>query len=555
MSRTYRLLLAVLGLLATLSGPVAAQGGESGYVIVTHYPAFGGVDPAPRDAIPAAYGVYNNRQDDYRAVNQGRAEAVRRRIEQETGISVLLLNDWAEVVEGSEALQIVNNVPIQGALYTLFLPPGWTRQAKMAVLLSGNGAGTSNNSRLYGEPDIVPAQIAAFSVRGGRRGLIVAISNCGGTESQGVDEPTLRSVGAFFDFIDANGGDKYNAITAGGSRGGGTALVWAANPLDLDYTVHSVFAAVPPTHYGSLAQTSILTYPSMIRIGELISHDPDAWRYDNDGWNPANVGPYLEILFGTDDPEAANARGPIGLAERLLGKQVWLAAGAHDAFFPLSPFLAFDRRLTELGVHHGTVITLASGHENSRFWMRTTLLYLDLAARGLRLPLPGGRFYYIDVDPRVDDEVSLADFLAERGIDADPTELPVIAQFPYRAGVGNPATIEMCGTPGDAVTLALADAAGQVVYQRSGVIDELECASETITVDLPPGTYYWSLTVNGQVINPYFTPTRGDDGCGLRAVTIVTEEQPAPETLYAFNRDMSFGLDEYSGQPETCPVD
>lgn len=531
MSKRIPLVVMLVLLLAGLAGPAAAQS-DARFVVATHYPTLGGTDPAPRDAVEPAYGVYNNREDDYHAVSQARAGEIVARIEEQTGVAVSLLNDWAEVVEGSEALQIVNNVPVEGALYTLFLPPGWSREARMPVLLSGNGAGTSNNRRLFGSADLVPAQIAAMSVEAGGRGIIVAISNCGGTESQGVDEPTLRSVGAFFDWIDRNGGDKHNAVTAGGSRGGGTALVWAANPLDLDYTVQAVFAAVPPTHYGALSRASILTYPAMAGIGALISHDEEAWRYESDNpWRPdVEPSPYLDILLGTGDPEEADARSPIGLAERLAGKRVVLAAGAHDAFFPLSLFLAFDRRLTALDIPHTTVVTLANGHENSDYFMQAIFLYLGGLARGLRLPIPEGRVYYIDVDPRQDRQVALASFLAERGIEADPTALPVIAQFPYRAGAGNPIDVEVCGAPGEAVALSAASAeTGAVVYELAGVLDETECLVDHLTFDVPPGTYNWSLTVDGQAINPYNTPTRTADGCGMRAVTLVTAEQPHPQ--------------------------
>lgn len=557
MKRAPLLLIALLILtlpLAERPGPAAAQDDSPALAAATHYPEFGGTDPAPRDAVEPAYGVYNNRETDYRAVNAQRVEAVLRAIEQDTGVAAVALNDWADVVEGSDALQIVNNVPVEGALYTIFLPPSWTRETEMAVLLSGNGAGTSNNARLYGDPDIIPAQVTAFSVRGGRIGLIAAISNCGGTESQGVDEVTLRSVGAFLDFIDENGGDKTNVITAGGSRGGGSALVWGANPLDLDYEVHGVFAAVPPTDYGTLAQRSLLTYPSLAGIVELISHRADAWRYDSDtGWNPAAAARYLDILLGTTDPAEVEARSPIGMAARLAGKQVVLAYGTHDSYFPLGPFLAFDRRLTELDVHHTTIITLAHGHENSDYFMQLLVLYLDGAMQGLKLSVPRGRFYFIDVDPRQDEQVPLGDFLAERDIDADPAELPVIVQLPYRAGVDNPVDVEVCGTPGDEVFLTLTDEAGDIAWDAHLVIDEQECrGGQWVTDHLAPGTYTWALTVNGQVVDPTHTPTRDSNGCGLPAVTIITEEQPQPDDSFAFSHDMGYGLDEFSGQPEFC---
>ncbi len=537
--------------------PAAALAQEaSAYAVVTHYPAPGGMEPAPTDAVAVAYGVYNNRENDYRAVTQARVDEVAALIEAETGFRPLIHNAWEDAVEGAATLQIVNNVAVEGALYTLFLPPGWTRAARLPVLLSGNGAGTSNNERLYADREIIPARVAAVGASAEGGGLIVAISNCGGTESQGVDEPTYRSVGAFLSWIDDNGGDKRNVITAGGSRGGGSALMWAINPLGLDYDVRTVFAVVPPTHYGSLSRASVLTYPSMANIGALLSHAADAWRYDNpDAPVNAQPSPFLEAILGTGDPDEADARSPIGLAERLVGKQVLIAAGAHDAFFPLSHFLEFDRRLGELDIPHTMILTLASGHESSRFFERLLFIYLLSLSHGVQTTLPDGRFYFIDADPEQGRQISLREFFAERGIEADPGDLPVIAQFPYRAGVGNPVDVVVCGRPGDAIALTLSGADGAAVYALRATLDATECAAERTAFTFAPGTYTWALTVNGQAVNPLYTPTRTADGCALRAVTYLEAEQPVPADTYAYRRTMSFGLDQYSGISDDCTVE
>jgi hypothetical protein len=525
-------------------------------VIATHYPDFGGTDPAPRDSVAVSYGVYNNRLNDYHAVNQSRMNGLVDSVERETGYRPVILNDWTDVVEYSAELQIVNNVPVEGALYTIFLPPGWNRDANLPVLLSGNGASISNNSRLYGDRETITSQIAVLNLRNGGTGFIVATSNCGGTESQGVDEPTMRSVGAFLNWIDQNGGDKQNVITAGGSRGGGSALMWAINPLGLDYDVHTVFAVVPPTHYGSLSQVSVLTYPAMASIGALVSHDDQAWRYVDSEAAVNRPAVSLEALIGTGDPAEADARSPIGLAERLVGKQVLIAAGAHDAYFPLSHFMAFDRRLTALDMAHTTIVTLANGHESSDFFEEILFLYLANLSTGLRVPLPDGRFFFIDVDPRRDEQISLSDFFDQRGIAADPGEMPVVAQFPYKASYGSPINVEVCGTPGDVIDLSARTDTGEGAYTLQVTLDENECHVEQI---IPEGsdasTWEWRLLVNGVEINPLNTPTRAANGCGMRAVTTILPEQPHPRQTIAWDGDLSFGLDEFSGQPESCRVE
>ncbi|MFN8373343.1 MAG: hypothetical protein U0694_10775 [Anaerolineae bacterium] len=529
-----------------------AQDAASDYVVATHYPAFGDTQPAPRDEVVASYEVYNNRLNDYYAVDASTAEDIADEIAGSIFREVRLVNDWADVEEDSNALQIVNNVPIEGALYTLFLPAGWNRSKDLPVVLSGNGAGTSNNRRLYGGETDMGIIIGLSTTVGD--GLIGAMSNCGGTESQGVDETTYRSVGAFFEFIDENGGDKNNAMTAGWSRGGGSALMWAINPLGLDYNVHTVFAGVPPVRYGALNNESVLTYPSMGSIGVLISGDENGYRYDNPGWHSGMTpSPFLELIMGTGDPEEADALGPWGMAEGLRGKRVMLEAGSHDAFFSLRFVLEYDRLLNEMDIAHGTVITLNSGHEDTDY-MRAELLnaLLAMASGETDFETPTGRFYYIDNNPLEDEEMSLAEFYEANGIHDDPTQLPVTVELPFRAGVGNPVDLVICGTPGDEVQLSLGD-----IYSVAVTLDENECYHEQTAFDAAPGFYTWSLVVNGGdpiSTAPGFTSPDYpvDDmysgvpaGCGLVAATRIEEDQPLWSDSYATRRTMSFGILQY----------
>jgi hypothetical protein len=521
------------------------------YVVATHYPEFGGTDPAPMDQVQVEYTIYNNRENDYAAVDRATAEAIIERIEGTTRLEVAMLNDWAEVEEDSDTLQIINNMPIEGALYTIVLPVGWNREKNLPIVLSGNGAGTSNNRRLYIGGEIDLPVLIGFSTLLGRSGIIGAFSNAGGTESQGIDEVTYRSVGAFFDFMDENGGDKMTTMTAGWSRGGGTALMWAINPLGLDYEVDIVVAGVPPTHYGTLSQVSPLTYPSMASIGVLVGQDENAWRFDNEGLRPGmNPSPFMEKLIGTGDPKEADAISPIGMAEGLQGKQVLIEFGTHDAFFPLAPFLEFDRRLTELGIDHGTVVTLNSGHEDTDFVRGEVVNALNALASGQEYRVPQGRFYFIDRNPLEDDEVSLEAFLRERiGTDdpIDASDLPITIRFPYRVGQGNPFDVEVCGTLGMEIELSAYNRETQEeAYTLNTTLDESECITEQTSFDGDTGVYGWRLFVNGEGIDQYSTPgfyTEGElTGCHIPASTEVLAEQPAPSETYPSIRSMGWGM-------------
>jgi pimeloyl-ACP methyl ester carboxylesterase len=546
------LLLCLPGLAQEATEPADA------YVIATHYPAFGGTEPAPMNVIKASYNNYNNATNDYYGVTQAQVDAIVERIQAEAnGVEVLIWNAWEQAQENVSALQIVNNVPLGSALYTIFLPPRWNRSKDLPVVLSGNGAGTSNNRRFYGgEADM--GIVVALSARLGS-GIIGALSNCGGTESQGVNSLTYESVGEFFAFIDANGGDRHNAITAGWSRGGGTAAMWAANPLDLDYTVHTAFIGIPPASYGGLATVSPSTYPNMSSIATLISGDPDAYRFDHDGpMKPGMVpSPFLEVILGTADPAGADAIGLMGTMERLRGKAIVIDAGSHDAFFSLRFALDYDRALTEAGIAHTTAITYNSGHEDTDY-VRNLLVQAIVSAMYKRpFTPPNGRYLAIDVSPRDDDEMSLKAFYEQQGITADPNQLMVHLEVPFRVGQGDPYDLVFCGPPGAEVGVELlSQADGEAVFSLPAqAVPATECVAGRFNADYPPGAYRWVLKVNGEAVPDVNSAgvARVDGSntkCSWASAMFVEDDQPTPENARAGLGSMSYGVLQYAPVPE-----
>ncbi len=455
----------IAALLLTIT-PISAMQTSGNGVITTNFPKAGDTAAAPalRLIPPIAYGDYSNMETDPTAVSATERDSLLAKASKAAGVQVVSVNRWEDAKEAQNAVQIVNNVPIKGATYTVILPLNWSRKAKVPVLLSGNGAGTSNNARLWKDADTVLIQLVASASAAGRSGLIAAYSNAGGTESQGVDDHTYQSVGAFFDQIAQNGGDPQQAITAGGSRGGGTALMWAINPLNLNYKVIAVFADIPPTAYGMLSSRSVLTYPDLGGIYELVSHDPMAYLYSNPN-GPSK--PHSQVFIGTDDPTAADAKSPIGLADRLKGKVLVIGRGTHDAFFPLREFLAFDQRLNALGITHSTVITLGQGHTGNTFLANQVTAYIDALSQGKAYQPPAGRFIYIDLAPPNGTQVPLPAFLKD-GLSADPKsapvaglDLPFAAEIPAGAGVGLPIDLSFCGKTGSAYSYSAKDAAAK----------------------------------------------------------------------------------------------
>ncbi len=553
------IVVVVLGILAALSVGALAYAQANNGVITTNFPTTGGTIASPPFRIfpNISYGDYSNEETDPVAVSADERNTLLA-IAQKTlpaGMGVISLNNWNDVKEDQNAVQVVNNVPIKGATYTIVLPAHWKRSGKVPVLLSGNGAGIGNNQRLWKSQDVSLITLIGTGSQPGRTGLIGAYSNAGGTESQGIDDHTYASVGAFFDFIGQNGGDVQHAVTAGGSRGGGTALMWAINPKKLPYTVQAIFADIPPTAYGLLSKVSILTYPNLGYIYVAATHDQTAYLYSSPN-GPSH--PQLATLLGTNDPAQGDANSPIGMADQLKGKVLVIGRGTHDAFFPLHEFLTFDRRLTTLGITHSTAITLGQGHSGNKFLADQLTAYIDALTQNQSYQPPPGRFLYIDFNAPAGPQVPLAEFL-KNGLNADvkatPSvggDLPFTAEIPALVGEKLPADISVCGKPGATFSYEAKDAAGNVWVSQSGTLDDNECAYQTVMTPDKTGDYNWTFTYNGQPIPSTNTPWRTEGGCGEPAITSVQVNQPAPSDINGSNPTLGFGVDQYSGQPAGC---
>jgi hypothetical protein len=554
-----KLLLVLVAVLLLLTALPARAQTDTGGVINTNYPKPGDTKAAPAiNLLPPDYGIYSNMETDPVAITATERDAVLARLRQAIpgGIDIVSLNAWNDAKENAPVIQIVNNVPIAGATYTIFLPAGWKKSAKLPVLLSGNGAGVGNNQRLWKYAELTIPALVGQSSQPNRTGLIAAFSNAGGVESQGVDDHTLKSVGEFFKFIGQNGGDSQQAITAGGSRGGGTALMWAINPLNLPYNVRAVFADIPPTAYGTLSQRSVLTYPNLGYIYVAVTHVPNAYLYSSE------VGPSktnIRVLIGTNDPAEADKRSPIGLADKLKGKLVVIGRGTHDAFFPLWEFLRFDRKLDELSIPHTTLITLGQGHSYTRALTEYLQRYTDALSQGKTFTPPTGRFYYINQNPPDGTQVALAAFQKD-GLNANPDtpatsgDLPFAAEFAAFAGVGNPVDVALCGKNGAAYTYSATSADGKVWTQGNGTFTAEECVQTTIKAPDQPGEYVWEFTYNGKTVPSVNTPLRNQGGCGLPAITTISKNQPSPSEIVGDAPSLSFGVDEFSAQDVACLV-
>jgi len=515
-------------------------------------------------------------------------------VEQATGVPVYMYNydgDTAlgKLQEAVNRIQVIHNVwvPVQPprltSLFTFIFPPGWVRTSQYPILLSGDGGGTSNNGMAFlagWEQTRAIATYVGQSTQQGRTGLIAALSNTGGRESAGWHANALNDVAAMLTYMQLNGYgvDRNKVVHFGGSRGGGTALLWGENPLGLpDYTSIGVFAMSPPSHGGFNTQQAVASYQGFAALAISFFNDPTADRYNHvPRLIDVNPAPLLKLVVDEDHPwkvdcppedcpADTNRKSPAAYLSRLAGQPVVISLGTHDSG-PLPMILKMDRTLRyRWGIPRLLCLTLRTGHKGDATdcpRAEVDRFLLALVTPGQSYAVPNTRRYF--------KATNLTDhpFGSAVGL-PDPTTLPFSITVPYRAAPFQWATLAACGETRKSYTATLTNSAGQVAFSVSktfgvnttidwrfdGTPPELDPECDVIRLDqrpgwtsLPPGTYTWAFTFDGRAINPGNLSYVGASNWGRPTVatTIIDPSQPPlQDAIFDPEAAITMGVDEF----------
>lgn len=509
---------------------------QGDFPVVTNFPAAGGTMADPRRVATPDYENYSAEVTDEYLVTRGQFDNAANTVAANTGgLGVRFWNSLNSVQENQPFIQIVSNVPIGAALYTIGFPPNWNRNGDYAIFLSPAATTYSNNRRLFAAGEVgVMGYVAS-------RGLIVAFSNVGGIESQGVSDEVLRSVGAALDQLATYGGDKQRVITGGFSRGAGASLIWAANPLNLDYNVVAVFAHALPVSVVEAVTAPYATYPHLGFFHDYITNNPALSQYNNDPPPHSFPNRMLQIITGQGTAEAKSALVSI---DRLAGKELVFSAGTHDAVLPFHRAVEFSRALFAAGVQHTANFIYNEGHQLSALVAQEFVLAIDVIAMGQAYRGPRRRIY------SVQNTLASLDYTTQQTF--DPQTTPFSAVLPYRSSVGQPLRIDLCGTPGTSYRVCAVPQGGQLAaLDYAGTIPPGECT--TLPGETPGvGLYDWRIEVGGMPVARSLTPITG-----ILATFDVRDTQQQHLTGLPSALPIAHGISELSPQPmqgaATCP--
>lgn len=332
----------------------------------THFPQrYGGEAATFQGLATMRWGSYPFAVNDNVAPDQDKLLELVSLFEQQTGKGVALYNHPSDLVVGADVTQILLNLEYGASLVTIALPPGWTPDMNLPIVVSGNPGAASNNNRLfqsgsYGSKYLLMPALSA----GAGAPLIAAIHNTGGAASHGYHPRVMRDVGCALQTIDDDlGGDQQRVVFVGKSRGGGSALTWGANPLGLDYKTLGVFAHTPIWGNDFVMQRPVSIAPIPAMLAASATYGEGAF-YESASPGRAEVVDTILGLFSPEGSFASVAQHQVAAhVEGLVNvPAVAVCIASHDQELLSSDGVGMLNQLENAGVKHLSEVVIRGAH-------------------------------------------------------------------------------------------------------------------------------------------------------------------------------------------------
>ncbi|MDA0709503.1 MAG: hypothetical protein O3B73_04750 [bacterium] len=327
----------ILGLLAC--GEKPRTDAHIDFPIATHYPKRDGSRPDTHRKEPPGWGHFSASTTDPTAPTRDQVHRAARRWGEAGACPVDIYNHIDSLRSGVPRLQVVNNVLIGQSLWTFFVGPGWQKgESRPILILTCPPNEASNNGCVYGNDRGL--ELPEAVARAGKMGhpIVLAFVNRGGLESLGNHPDVMQSVGEGIVFAKQHLDiDPNRIVFAGQSLGGASALIWGANPLNLDYKTAGIFAFASPTNCATLLNLPRGTFPAS---GRLAAASLFADRTSVRAASESDMQILRDCLAGSQNPDSLAARSPIAHIDRY--KNIYLALGwrTHDPL--VGPQEGFD---------------------------------------------------------------------------------------------------------------------------------------------------------------------------------------------------------------------
>ncbi len=451
--------------------------------------------------------------------------------------------DLQRVQQNAPYIQLIHGVQVSGtsdgpgSLASIVLPRNWSPTPAKPYPVVAMSYYDLNFTTFRVPQGRQVIDVIASSTEDGRSGAIGVIFN-GNAGAVGYtnNENAYRDFGKLIDNLAVDlAADRDEVVVFGGSRGGSSAINFAANPFDLDYTVRFAAAGASATHFSRLMSlVPSFTYPRTAEIVSEVTGFHDAWR---PGWVYPDCGlqkyrgqsaieVVTDVIFGAP-ADAIDALSPYADAniQRLLASEtgIYMSIGRNDVL-PAAAQLDFAQKMLRLGVNAEVTVVARGGHSGLRDAP-------ERARDALFSILDGGE---IVVDQGLHQLVADHGNNAFLALQPDQVDFGFTMEAPRVVARGIPTPWVFSGMPGTEFRASLqppSDSDSVPLVLTGSIPDELDNVfsvnSLTIPETYPAGDYAYALEIRkpGQewiTINSRNTPSAN----GTEATLFVPEELP-----------------------------
>ncbi len=288
----------------------------------------------------------------------------------------------ALVVQNAPYFQIIHSIVFKNNLFTIVVPPRWSKASSGALPTLFNGFYDLNTNLVALEGQSMLETLAQAYVAKGRSGFALMWNGNGGVGSRTVDNVAYGELNDFLKiYLTDLGASPTKLVSFGASRGGISALNVASHPALTAAKVAFAYASVPPNELNIISDLITPTVPALLYASDWSVGFIGSWQksfrhpagftrigFEGLGGSAA----HLKVLTGSssisDAPGQYNALTKSKVAKLIKNEtQVFLETSSHDFIVPSTDQMRLIQDAIASGVRlEGRVnYLLGHGHDNN----------------------------------------------------------------------------------------------------------------------------------------------------------------------------------------------
>lgn len=292
------------------------------------------------------------------------------------------------LVENAPYFQILHSLVFKNNLFTVIVPPQWTRSTSSSLPTLFNGFYDLNVNFMSLEGESMIETLAQAYLATGKSGFGILWNGAGAVGSRTFDNTAYLELNQFLRiYLSDLGAANNKLITFGASRGGVTSLNVASHPAITAASVAFAYASVPPNELSTIANLVTPTVPALLHASDWSVGFIGSWqnsfrhpgRTTRTGFQGlSGIESHLKVLTGASSAAEVsrefNALTTTKIAKLIRNRTaIFIEAGSHDFIVPSTDQFRFFIDGIAAGIRMEARVNYLLGHQHSNEARRAKL--------------------------------------------------------------------------------------------------------------------------------------------------------------------------------------